>query len=64
MPDPEPIKSTSPDTFLRRKKMAGEDASTQETSNKPLKSEGDLDTLYQIKETTTSTDPETDEPGV
>lgn len=64
MPDPEPIKSTSPDTFLRRKKMIGEDASTQKTSDKPLKRPGDLDTLYQIKETTTKTDPEIDEPGV
>lgn len=64
MPNPEPIKSTSPDTFLRRKKMDGEDASTQETSNKPLKSGGDLDTLYQIKETTTRANPEIDEPGV
>jgi len=64
MTNPEPVKSTSPDTFLRRKKMEGEDASTRETSDKPMKSRGDLDTLYQTRETTTQDIPESDEPGI
>tara|TARA_Y100000310_G_C20555054_1_gene750082 strand:+ start:590 stop:781 length:192 start_codon:yes stop_codon:yes gene_type:complete len=53
MTDPEPVKSTSPDAFLRRKAMKGEDAATKDVGDKPLKSQGDLDTLYQPKESTT-----------
>ena len=52
MPDPEPIKSTSPDTFLRQHNAEGADASTERTGNLPLKSSGDMDTLYQRTETT------------
>ena len=57
MADPEPIKSTSPDTFLRQHKATGVDASTEETGKLPIKSVGDLDTLYQKKESTTVSPP-------
>jgi len=49
----DPIKSTSPDTFLRNNNMAGADASSELTGNLPMKSIGTLDTLYQTKESTT-----------
>jgi len=47
------IKSTSPDTFLRRNNILGADASTNKIGRMPVKSIGDLDTLYQPRESTT-----------
>lgn len=61
MTDPSPIKSTSPDTFLRRNSILGADASTGKIGDMPVKSIGDLDTLYQPRERTTR-DPETTDP--
>ena len=64
---PDPIKSNSPDTFLRRKNLKGADASTAANADQPLKSHGDLDTLYQPKESTTrdtDLDNENNEPGI
>lgn len=61
MPDPESIKSTSPDTFLRRNGMRGADASTRRIGSLPIKSVGNLDTLYQTKESTTYT-PDANDP--
>jgi hypothetical protein len=55
MTTPDSVKSTSPDAFLRRRNMMGADASTEPTGNMPVKSVGDLDTLYQTKESTTIT---------
>ena len=53
MTDPNSIKSTSPDTFLRRNNILGADASTDKIGRMPVKSTGDLDTLYQLRESTT-----------
>ena len=47
------VQSTSPDTFLRRRNMLGADASTDPRQSGPVKSVGDLDTLYQKTESTT-----------
>ena len=47
------VQSTSPDTFLRRRKLLGADASTDKRQGGPVKSVGDLDTLYQKTERTT-----------
>ena len=47
------VQSTSPDTFLRRRNMLGADASTDPRQGGPVKSVGDLDTLYQKTERTT-----------
>ena len=57
MTTPKPIKSTSPDSFLRRNQLMGADASTRKVGDQPLKSTGTLDTLYQPKETTTADTP-------
>tara|TARA_Y100000034_G_C6627171_1_gene273638 strand:- start:163 stop:342 length:180 start_codon:yes stop_codon:yes gene_type:complete len=51
-----PVKSTSPDMFLRVKGMEGADMSTRKSLELPIKTEGLMDTLYQRKETTTQSE--------
>ena len=60
MPE-ESVKSTSPDTFLRRNSMKGADASTRPIGGVPILGGDNIDTLYQTKESTTYT-PNPDDP--
>ena len=53
MSEPDPVKSNSPDTFLRRQGLGGADASTDPINDTPIKTTGDMDTLYQKTERTT-----------